>query len=61
MIRRHWFKMFAVCIAICSVSSVAMAYESPIILPRTNPKVSVPEQSADNIAKDLELQTELHA
>jgi hypothetical protein len=60
MTRCHWFKMFAVCIAICSVGSIATAYAFPIILPRTNQKISVPEQSTGNIAQDLELQTELY-
>jgi hypothetical protein len=60
MTRRHWLKMFAVCITACSVGSVATAYAFPIILPRTNPKVSVPEQSTGNISKDVELQTELY-
>jgi hypothetical protein len=60
MTRRHWFKMFAVCISLCSVGSVATAYAFPIILPRTSPKVSVPEQSTGDISKDVELQTELY-
>jgi hypothetical protein len=60
MTLRHWFEMFAVCISLCSVGSVATAYAFPIILPRTSPKVSVPEQSTGDISKDVELQTELY-
>jgi hypothetical protein len=60
MIRRHWFKMFAICIAACFVGNVATACESPNTVPRSNSKMSVDEQIAGNLAQDLELQMELH-